>query len=103
MGLELGDIKFGGEDDSEKEPNVIEQNIESKIETLESTTEALEEAGIDQGTSQIMAEETALPNVDGESTLKGINPPYSSSIPGIDDNFQGNSLMYFLLNKKPPP
>ena len=46
-----------------------------------------------------MAEETALPNVDGESTLKGINPPYSSSIPGIDDNFEGNSLLFFLMNK----
>ncbi len=25
--------------------------------------------------------------------------PFSTSIPGVDDNFQGNSLMYFLLNQ----
>ena len=102
LGLELGDLPFGGfnkEDDSEKEPNIIEQNMEAKIETLETSTKKLKESGIDQGTSQIMVEETALPNVDGQSSLEGINPPYSSSIPGIDDNFQGNSLLFFLMNK----
>ena len=46
-----------------------------------------------------MAEETAPKDLKGKSTLQGINPPFSSSIPGIDDNFEGNSLMFFLLNR----
>ena len=99
LGLELSDISFGGDDLPEKEKNIIEKEIESRVETFEETTKALEKSGIEPGISQIMAEETAPKDLKGKSTLQGINPPFSSSIPGIDDNFEGNSLLFFLLNR----
>ena len=99
LGLELSDISFGGDDPPEKEKTIIEKEIESRVETFEETTKELEKSGIDTGAAQIMAEETAPKDLKGKSTLQGINPPFSSSIPGIDDNFEGNSLMFFLLNR----
>ena len=99
LGLELSDISFGGDDPPEKEKNIIEKDIESRVETFEETTKALEESGLDAGTAQIVAEETAPKDLKDESVLKNINPAFSSSIPGIDDNFEGNSLLFFLLNR----
>ena len=99
LGLELSDVSFGGDDPPEKEKNIIEKDIESRVETFEETTKALEESGLDAGTAQIVAEETAPKDLKDESVLKNINPAFSSSIPGIDDNFEGNSLLFFLLNR----
>ena len=74
-------------------------NMEAKLETAETSVNQLVEEGLDTGTAQVLTELSAIEDTEGDSTLKGLNTPFTTSIPGIDDNFQGNSLMYFLLNK----
>ena len=74
-------------------------NMEAKLETAEASVNQLVEEGLDTGTAQVLTELSAIEDTEGDSTLKGLNTPFTTSIPGIDDNFQGNSLMYFLLNK----
>ena len=74
-------------------------NMEAKLEAAETSVNQLVEDGLDTGTAQVLTELSAIEDTEGDSTLKGLNTPFTTSIPGIDDNFQGNSLMYFLLNK----
>ena len=74
-------------------------NMEAKLETAEASVNQLVEEGLDTGTAQVLTELSAIEDTEGDSTLKGLNTPFTTTIPGIDDNFQGNSLMYFLLNK----
>ena len=74
-------------------------NMEAKLEAAETSVNQLVEEGLDTGTAQVLTELSAIEDTEGDSTLKGLNTPFTTSIPGIDDNFQGNSLMYFLLNK----
>ena len=73
--------------------------MDAKLEGAESSINALVDDGLDTGTAQILTELASPENVTGENTLEGLNTPFTTTIPGIDDNFQGNSLMYFLLNK----
>jgi len=74
-------------------------NMEAKLEAAETSVNQLVEEGLDTGTAQVLTELSAIEDTEGDSTLKGLNTPFTTTIPGIDDNFQGNSLMYFLLNK----
>ena len=74
-------------------------NMGAKLEAAETSVNQLVEEGLDTGTAQVVTELSAIEDTEGDSTLKGLNTPFTTSIPGIDDNFQGNSLMYFLLNK----
>ena len=71
----------------------------AKLEAAETSVNQLVEEGLDTGTAQVLTELSAIEDTEGDSTLKGLNTPFTTTIPGIDDNFQGNSLMYFLLNK----
>ena len=74
-------------------------NMGAKLEAAETSVNQLVEEGLDTGTAQVVTELSAIEDTEGDSTLKGLNTPFTTTIPGIDDNFQGNSLMYFLLNK----
>ena len=73
--------------------------MDAKLEGAESSINALVDDGLDTGTAQILTELASPEDVSGNKTLEGLNTPFTTTIPGIDDNFQGNSLMYFLLNK----
>ena len=73
--------------------------MDAKLEGAESSINALVDDGLDTGTAQILTELTSPEDVSGNKTLEGLNTPFTTTIPGIDDNFEGNSLMYFLLNK----
>ena len=74
-------------------------NMGAKLEAAETSVNQLVEDGLDTGTAQVLTELSAIEDTEGDSTLKGLNTPFTTTIPGIDDNFKGNSLMYFLLNK----
>ncbi len=98
IGMEVAANFMDSEEDTEIE-NPAKSVMDAKLEGAESSVDQLVEDGLDTGTAQVLTELSAIENTEGDSTLKGLNMPFSTSIPGVDDNFQGNSLMYFLLNQ----
>ena len=98
IGMEVAANFMDSEEDKEIE-NPAKSVMDAKLEGAEASVDQLVEDGLDTGTAQVLTELSAIENTEGDSTLKGLNMPFSTSIPGVDDNFQGNSLMYFLLNQ----
>tara|TARA_B100001564_G_scaffold193550_1_gene162684 strand:+ start:36 stop:1274 length:1239 start_codon:yes stop_codon:yes gene_type:complete len=98
IGMEVASNFMDSEEDKEIE-NPAKSVMDAKLEGAEASVDQLVEDGLDTGTAQVLTELSAIENTEGDSTLKGLNMPFSTSIPGVDDNFQGNSLMYFLLNQ----
>ena len=98
IGMEIA-ANFLESDEEDPITEASRANMEAKLEAAETSVNQLVEEGLDTGTAQVVTELSAIEDTEGDSTLKGLNTPFTTSIPGIDDNFQGNSLMYFLLNK----
>ena len=98
IGMEIA-ANFLESDEEDPITEASKANMEAKLEAAETSVNQLVEEGLDTGTAQVVTELSAIEDTEGDSTLKGLNTPFTTSIPGIDDNFQGNSLMYFLLNK----
>lgn len=98
IGMEIA-ANFLESDEEDPITEASRANMEAKLEAAETSVNQLVEEGLDTGTAQVLTELSAIEDTEGDSTLKGLNTPFTTTIPGIDDNFQGNSLMYFLLNK----
>ena len=98
IGMEIA-ANFLESDEEDPITEASRANMGAKLEAAETSVNQLVEEGLDTGTAQVVTELSAIEDTEGDSTLKGLNTPFTTTIPGIDDNFQGNSLMYFLLNK----
>ena len=98
IGMEVA-ANFLESDEEDPITEASKANMGAKLEAAETSVNQLVEEGLDTGTAQVVTELSAIEDTEGDSTLKGLNTPFTTTIPGIDDNFQGNSLMYFLLNK----
>ena len=98
IGMEIA-ANFLESDEEDPITEASRANMEAKLEAAETSVNQLVEDGLDTGTAQVLTELSAIEDTEGDSTLKGLNTPFTTTIPGIDDNFEGNSLMYFLLNK----